>query len=340
MVNQTDWLAVDIGGANLKVADGRGFTDLQAFSLWREPQKLVDTLRSMLFAAPPADHLAITMTGELADCFATKREGVGKILDAVEEAADHRHLRIYRIDGSLVAMPVARRDPMLVASANWHALARFAGHFAPRGNGMLIDIGTTTTDVVALVNGDPQPEGLTDTERLICGELIYTGVVRSPLAAVARSLPYRGNNCPVASEFFATMHDAYITLGDMPEDPTNTRTADGRPANKSAAHDRLARMLCADRESFDQNDAAEAARTASKAQCEIIATAIDQVRRRLAQPIESVVISGRGEFLARRIVEKQIPGAQIFALSEKISEASSECAPAHALAVIAREANA
>ena len=76
------WLALDIGGANIKVADGLGFAATTAFSLWREPTRLTDALRAVLAGSPPADHLAVTMTGELADCFATKAEGVQKILDA------------------------------------------------------------------------------------------------------------------------------------------------------------------------------------------------------------------------------------------------------------------
>ncbi|HEY5311305.1 MAG TPA: tetrahydromethanopterin-linked C1 transfer pathway, partial [Pirellulales bacterium] len=96
------WLALDVGGANLKVADGRGFGATVPFALWREPQRLAAALASLLRSAPPAERLAATMTGELADCFTTKAEGVRAIVAALEEIAAGRLLHIYRTDGRLV----------------------------------------------------------------------------------------------------------------------------------------------------------------------------------------------------------------------------------------------
>ncbi len=59
------WLALDIGGANLKVADGQQYAFSQSFPLWQKHRSLPDALRNLLSAAPRADHLAVTMTGEL-----------------------------------------------------------------------------------------------------------------------------------------------------------------------------------------------------------------------------------------------------------------------------------
>ena len=88
------WLALDIGGANLKAADGEGFAVSQPFPLWENPRQLTDALRALIALVPKADHVAVTMTGELADCFQTKAEGVLFILDALAVAADGRHTRL------------------------------------------------------------------------------------------------------------------------------------------------------------------------------------------------------------------------------------------------------
>ncbi|MEO8493517.1 MAG: H4MPT-linked C1 transfer pathway protein, partial [Planctomycetota bacterium] len=85
------WLALDIGGANLKVADGLGHAESFPFALWREPEHLVQELRTLIAQSPRCDRLAVTMTGELADCFENKTAGVTFILDAVQQAADGRH---------------------------------------------------------------------------------------------------------------------------------------------------------------------------------------------------------------------------------------------------------
>src|SRR5690349_1516700 len=134
------WLALDIGGANLKAADGEGFAESYAFALWSEPDRLAQELRTIIAEAPESTHLAVTMTGELADCFASKMQGVQHILTAVHAAADGRHTRVYLTDGMLVTPQVATMKPQLAAASNWHALARFCGRFASEGTAVMIDV--------------------------------------------------------------------------------------------------------------------------------------------------------------------------------------------------------
>ena len=331
------WLALDIGGANLKAADGQGFAVSQPFPLWANPQQLADALRAQIALVPKVDHVAATMTGELADCFTTKAEGVKFILDALQVAADGRHTRVYLTNGKLVSLRTAERQPLLAASSNWHALASFAGQYVPTGSGLALDIGTTTCDLIPLVDGVPVTIGKTDPNRLVNGELIYSGVQRTPVCAIASLVPWRGRKCPLASEVFATMWDAYLVLGDLPEEPRSTQTADGRGATKEAARDRLARSICADREMFSETDARLVADSLAQVQLRKIAAIAVQLIGRLQQPPHTVVISGRGEFLARRMLDELKLRATVVSLSRELGPELSRCAAAHALAVIARE---
>jgi probable H4MPT-linked C1 transfer pathway protein len=331
------WLALDIGGANLKAADGDRFAVSQPFALWENPGQLVDALRGMIALVPRADHVAVTMTGELADCFTTKVEGVQFILNALAVAADGRHTRVYLTNGKLVSLQTALRQPLLAAASNWHALASFSGRYVPQGPGLLIDVGSTTSDLIPLVDGVAVTIGKTDTNRMVNGELIYTGVQRSPVCAVAALVPWRGRKCPTAQEAFATMWDVYLTLGDLPEEPNNTNTADHRPATKAAARDRLARQICADREIFSESDAKLVSEAISESQLRKIAAIATQLIARLQEPPSTIVISGRGEFLARRLLEMLKNRAMVISLSRELGPELSYCAPAHALAVLARE---
>ena len=206
------------------------------------------------------------MTGELADCYPTKAAGVAAIVAAIETAAAGRDVRIYLTEGTLATPPEAIARPLDAAASNWHALARFSARFMTGGNGLLIDIGSTTCDLIPIISGRPATRGRTDPERLASGELVYTGVVRSPICAVVAELPWRGQPCATAHELFATTIDAYLLLGELAEDPLSTATADGRPATRAAAHDRLARMICADREMFSEADALAAAGAVREAQ--------------------------------------------------------------------------
>src|SRR5262245_30827350 len=258
-------LGLDVGGANVKAATADGRAWSEPFALWKHPDGLAAVLAETVARFPDAETLAVTMTGELCDCFETKREGVNRILDAIQSAADGRPVCVWSTAGLFVTADEARANPLKVASANWHALATYAGRFVNPGVALLIDIGSTTTDLILLANGGPVVRGWTDPERLRSGELVYTGVRRTPVFAV---VPDR-----TAAEFFATMHDVYLVLGMEDEDVADTDTADGRPATVANAKARLARVLGGDLETVTTTDVMTLVRRAYAAQKEIILAA-------------------------------------------------------------------
>ena len=196
------WLAFDIGGANIKAADGRGWFHSEPFAMWQDWKRLPEVIVHIK-SLHPATHYAVTMTGEIADCFSDRREGVKHIVGSCSLAAGENEVVFYSVDGTLLGADKAIHQPLQVAASNWHALARFAGSLAPSRRSWLIDIGSTTTDIVPLAYGQPIPQGMTDWDRLLCGEL-STGIERTPIPALVRSLPHRGITRPVASECFAT----------------------------------------------------------------------------------------------------------------------------------------
>lgn len=323
-------VGLDIGGANLKAATVAGPAVSRRFALYRAPERLADELHALLAGFPAVTGLAVTMTGELCDCYATKREGVHSILDAVESLG--LPTRVYLTDGRLVSIAEARRDPLLAAASNWLALATVAARLAGPGPGLLLDIGSTTTDVIPLLDGVPRPLGRTDRERLGARELVYSGVRRTPLCAV-----FGGS---LAAEFFATMHDAYLILGQAAPDPEDTDTADGRPATVAAAHARLARMVLADTETMAEDDCYRLAQTAASHQRTLIADAIDVNVARLPSKPQTVVIAGSGAFLAREMA--LFPGtdlalARLLDLGEAWDPDRSTAACAYALALLAEE---
>jgi probable H4MPT-linked C1 transfer pathway protein len=338
------WLALDIGGANLKSADGRGYASARPFALWRTPDRLAAALAELMADAPRCTSLAATMTGELADCFATKAEGVRSIVAATNEAAAGRPVSFYSTQGQLFSCDEAAAQPLLVAASNWHALAAFAARYVGSSPAMLIDIGSTTTDVIPLDKGKPAATGATDPERLLTGELVYAGIERTPVSAVVRTLPWRDRDCPVASELFATTADAYVVLGDIPEDPGSLDTADGRPRTRAAAHQRLARMVCADATMFSLEESRRAAVAIRAGQVALIAGAVGRVAERMAAPPETVILSGHGEFLAMsalsRVSWSRGRPRRVLSLNTVLGPHVSRCAPAHALAVLADEGSA
>ena len=146
------WLAFDIGGANIKAADGRGWSYSEPFAMWQEWKRLPDVL-AHIKSFHPSSHHAVTMTGEIADCFRGRSAGVKHIVESCSIALGKRDVVFYCVDGSLLEATEAVHQPLQVAASNWHALARLAGSLAPSRRSWLIDIGSTTTDIVPLALG-------------------------------------------------------------------------------------------------------------------------------------------------------------------------------------------
>ena len=332
-------LGLDIGGANLKAATSNGAACSEPFEVWRAPGELPDRVHELIARFPAADVLAVTMTAELADCFATKAEGVAAILAAVQQAAGRTPIGVWQTNGEFASPGDACRRHGVVAAANWHALATWAGRLAPMGKSVLIDVGSTTTDIIPLRNGRPVTQGLTDLDRLLNQELIYTGLRRTPLCAVAETVAVRGRPCRVAAELFATMLDAYLLLGLIREDPADRQTADGRPATIACAHDRLVRMICCDRDEIDLGEARSIARCFGDAQQDVLSSAIEAVVGRDRDELETVIVAGSGEMLAGKIVAEHpaVRRSRKIRLAESLSLAVAESACAYAVAVLATE---
>jgi uncharacterized hydantoinase/oxoprolinase family protein len=147
-IEQMTILGLDIGGANIKAADEAGRAVSRPFAIWRQPEQLEDQVTSILHEFPQTDRLALTMTAELADCFSTKSEGVRFIINSVENSIDASvsrravvnsssvqpprfNLMTWTTDARFVSPDEARKSPMRVAAANWHALATWSMKFAP-----------------------------------------------------------------------------------------------------------------------------------------------------------------------------------------------------------------
>ncbi len=322
-------LGLDVGGANLKAATPDGRAVSVPFALWKQPDKLPAALAALVGQFPETTELAVTMTGELCDCYETKREGVGAILDAVEFAAGGRPVRVWGAGGEFLSVAASRAEHMTVAAANWHALATFAGRFVPTGPALLIDIGGTTTDIIPLRDGRPCPRGLTDFDRLHTLELIYTGVRRTPACAILGG--------SAAAELFATTLDAHLWRCDIPEDATDTDTADGRPATRHHAHARLARMLGGDSETVDWGTITQLAGSIARSQEDAVRHAVHAVVARNGGEC-TFVTSGVGEFLTVNVLGTVEHGMwPRRSIRSDLGPAVSACAPAYAVGVLASE---
>lgn len=334
---------LDVGGAHLKVArteSGR-VTHVEQIPcpLWQGMPHLDEALATAKPLIAGAGTVAITMTGELSDLFSDRREGVQTLvrrLDA-EFGSTARFWMGRRGFGSATEAIANYID---VASTNFLATAALvARHHA---DALLIDMGSTTTDIIAIANGAPDSVGLTDADRLATYELVYTGLTRTAVMGVATSAEFQGKRQGLCREYLATMADVRRILGDLPDGLDQHATADGRGKSVPESIGRLARMFGRDAADGTDADWRAAAAGIAEAQVQSITEGYDAVTRRAGLPSHApVVVAGIGAGIVAMSVAARANREAIFfgdlAGADAGSVASAtRCAPAVAVAQLSK----
>lgn len=234
----------DVGGAHLKIArveNGRPVAATQfVCPLWQGLEQLDAALAEARTLTDGADIFAITMTGELSDLFETRQAGVATLVDRMQRATSGR-ARYWMGRKGFGRAAEAKANHVHVGSTNFLATAlAIAAH---RPDALLIDLGSTTTDIIPIVGGAPVPQGLTDAERQTTGELVYTGYTRTSVMGVAQSAPLMGRWVTLAREHLATMADVRRILGSLPEGVDLHATADGKGKSLAESLARFARLF-------------------------------------------------------------------------------------------------
>jgi probable H4MPT-linked C1 transfer pathway protein len=225
-------IGIDVGGANLKVVDDAG-VHIHYCPLW-EKSPITEVL--LQHATSNDDPAAVVMSGELADCFESKQQGISFIVAAVRKVFPKA--RFYGMDAQFHDHAVPQ-----LAAANWLASADFLRARHP--DAVLLDIGSTTADIVPLNRFDSLL-GMTDTKRLQAGYLIYTGMLRTSIATLIRSVDLAGVPTPVSTEYFAASADVHLVLGHITPSLYSCDTPDRKEKTLKASLRRIARVVCAD----------------------------------------------------------------------------------------------
>ncbi len=290
-------LGLDIGGANTKIAacstqehrPPRMRTrrpclervESRYFPFWQQHSRFPGFLRRVLkphLRRP--HHTIVTTTAELADCFQTKRQGVRFVLSAVADVDPSAGVLLN--SGKVAGLHEALAKPLMVAAANWVAPALLVGPLLP--DSILIDVGSTTTDITPISQGRHQVKDPTDMGRLANHQLVYTGSLRTNVATIVDRIPLDGHMIGVSSESFATSADVNLLLGLMGPKDFTVPTSDGGPATRRGAMRRLSRVVCADTESLSRRDIVRMAEYIHSVQVSKLSQHIRSVANRYRSP--------------------------------------------------------
>ena len=332
----------DIGGAHLKAAyfDDTALRDVAQWrcELWRGLAQLDEAFAAARQRWPDlaACTHAVTMTGELADVFEHREAGVTSIVAAAARELGP-DVGFYAGDHGFVDAAGARAAWRTVASANWLATAGVVARHVE--DALVVDVGSTTTDVIPIAGGRIVARGRDDASRLATRELVYVGAVRTPLCALAGRIRFRGRACNVMNELFATTADVFRLTGELASAHDQAATADGAGKDLASTRRRLARMIGCD--ARDATDAqwlgfARAWRSALVARmCENVRRVIDEAGVARAAPI---VGAGCGSFLvsecAQRTQRRYVDFADIVGAGADCRDGARLCAPSVAVAML------
>ena len=345
----------DIGGAHAKaclMVQGRIVDVAQwACPLWQGLDHLERALADAQARWPQMAgvHHALTMTGEMVDLFAHREEGVQRIAALVAQRLGA--VQCYAGDDGWVDVVDAGRQWAQIASANWLATARHAAR--PLRNsaaeGVLVDIGSTTCDLIAFRGGRVLTSARSDVDRLATGELVYHGVVRTPLCALGPRIGFGGRMLNVMNEFFATTADVYRLTGELNPAHDLYPPADGGAKDLEATRRRLARMIGLDARDATPADWLQMAHAWRAAQVAELGSQLRRVALLHGLGDEALVVSaGCGDFLVADVMAAaslpEAPLQRCVRYASHVAGAAPEvagwaqvCAPCVAVAALYQE---
>jgi probable H4MPT-linked C1 transfer pathway protein len=250
-------IGLDIGGANTKAAllgfkNGSitiNFFIIEYFPFWEKSvkeipemlSKIVDKLLQQTeIEYSEVNYFAIAITAELSDAFQTKREGINVITKALRQVFDEEKLFFISTKGYFIRINEVSQDFSQVCAANWVSTALFLGEYIKYG--ILVDAGSTTIDLIPIINGKPSTQGKTDLERLIHHELIYTGGLRATIPSITHFVPIDNDFVRISFEKFALISDVHLILNNISEREYFNDTADNRSKSMKDCYARLSHL--------------------------------------------------------------------------------------------------
>lgn len=335
-------LGWDVGGAHVKLAafgrDGRlKAVRIAPCPVWKGADQLRQAIRELGGEFPADAASAVTMTAEVADLWPDRRTGVIGTAAILIEELGAAPLALFAGPEGFVPATEAAAHADMIGSANWYATAAVLAHLLP--DGVLIDIGSTTTDLIPFAASRVVARGFTDAERLAHSELLYAGVARTPVMALAELAPFGGRWLPLMAEHYATTADVHRLIGDLAEGADLHPSADGGPKTEVASARRLLRMVGQDFALPALPAARGLARYFAEEQINRLRRAFDCVASAQPQEVGLIVGAGVGRFLAARLAERRglayLDLAQVLTDDESLSHAAADCAPAVAVGLLA-----
>ncbi len=336
MKNKIEFLGIDIGGAHLKIIglDKDGiviFAEYSSCRVW-EGTKFLGKLFKDLNNLFPRKTLkcAITITAEMCDNFKDRKEGFKKIIKLCQILEFKKY---FYVNNSQIFKKKPKYSEFI--SMNWHSIGRFLENKVD--NAILLDFGSTTTDLVCIKDNRIANEYFDDFLRINNYELKYTGFTRTPLYGITHEIKSTNNVQKIIPENFSESSDIYRVLNKLDKKNDVDKTSDNRGKTKKESLIRISRNFGFDYKILFKKKIEKICNEISSIQLYSIYEAMNKLQKKFQIKKPTIIVSGIGQdVLSDYLKKKGIKTIYLhkFLRKSKLNKKASFHAPALSIALI------
>ena len=238
----TKYIGIDIGGAHLKCVGIDEFkkisyTKYESYQIWNNKKVLLEKLNQINKEVNNNKlTYGITMSAELCDNFPNRKVGAKYIIEACNSLNSKK---FFYSNKSLHFSSKFKMENLM--SMNWHSIGKLCENKIK--DSIIIDFGSTTTDFLCIKNFKLRNEGYTDFERINNSELIYKGLIRTPLFGIKNKIKFKKKYFNIIPEVFSDMADVYRVKKLLKKSIDIDCTADSSSKSIRCSMTRIARNL-------------------------------------------------------------------------------------------------
>ncbi|MBU7046858.1 MAG: hypothetical protein HXS54_10525 [Theionarchaea archaeon] len=312
---------VDIGGVHIKITSLDQTHDppkaKSAFFPFKGKAEMIEKLISLV---SHPDLVVITQTLSASRNFCSSaEEGTHHIVDLTERLFTGK-VRYVGLSYRLYTPEQAKEHYLDVACRNWVATCYITHYLNLFEEGLVIDCGTNSTDIVPII--DSVPITLDDNDRgytrLATGEIFWSGLYFTHVQSLSPTLVMDGREFQVKPTVRSLVSDAFVVLGRISPEDVFVKTSYESSVVK------ILDTICADKDLLSFDDAKKIAQFFVDKQREKTEAAIRKVltaaNKKYETDLKVAAIAGAGKEIILREVLKNMDFEEIIDIEKAASE--------------------
>ena len=322
---------VDIGGVNFKITSlTQTNKHLKVKSALFPFIGKTEMIEKLILHVSHPDLVVITQTFcANRQLFSSAKEGTHYIVDITENLFGGK-VKYLGLSYRLYNAEEAKKDYLKVAARNWVATCYLTFYLKLFENGLVIDCGTNSTDIVPVLDSKPVTLDDNDREytRLKTGELFWSGLYFTQIPSISNTVVLDGERFQVKPSTNARIFDAYILLGIVSPGDIIERYGSWQKGMSSISFescaDRILDTICADKELLTANDAKKIAQFLVEKQRENTEKTIKKIlsaaKKKYEVDLKVAAIAGAGKNLILRKALENLAFEEIIDIEKAASE--------------------